>query len=485
MIRRFKRAMLAAAAGIMAFTAIPDKALAETDYKGFKLPFELTAPENVAVSWMEGNDSENTCTMSYSMNDSMNEWMVKMADPNSHDEMCEKLVNEYKMSDLWVEYQVDWAIDDPENGWHYNEYWDNKGLDKDYHSHVGEWDYIDLGIGSTDKVNDVWLFRGRAINIDPDDDEEVKKSENEWWFGNEFIPGLKNQLKEDQYTLVENEDKTEQYVKIDFARHTVYVRARYVATVRTDDADDVFIFSDWSNIASCGKDEEKYEPLTKDTLKAPDISDIAYYKDDFNGWPQITCKLVVPEDLTTALTKMQAVGGYMSIEWEARVPDGKWVGLQGDWTLKTGDLIIALQNLGEALSEGTDSETKTVLEKGSPVELRARYFCKQYEKLNGEELEDLYSDYTVLTFGTEELVKPEQEPVKEEEPAKEEEPQKEEKKVEKKEKEEDDKCGLCGFCPQPLGICIFIWIAIIIAIVIIVIVVLKLKGDSSDKEKKK
>ena len=37
-----------------------------------------------------------------------------------------------------------------------------------------------------------------------------------------------------------------------------------------------------------------------------------------------------------------------------------------------------------------------------------------------------------------------------------------------------DKCALCGFCPQPLGLCIFIWIAIAAAIVVILIVVVLL-----------
>lgn len=38
--------------------------------------------------------------------------------------------------------------------------------------------------------------------------------------------------------------------------------------------------------------------------------------------------------------------------------------------------------------------------------------------------------------------------------------------------EKEDKCPICGFCPQPLGICIFIWIAIVVLIVVIVVVVI-------------
>ncbi|HBU12645.1 MAG TPA: hypothetical protein DEB31_07955 [Clostridiales bacterium] len=38
---------------------------------------------------------------------------------------------------------------------------------------------------------------------------------------------------------------------------------------------------------------------------------------------------------------------------------------------------------------------------------------------------------------------------------------------------QDDVCPLCGFCPHPLGICIFIWLLIIAAIVVVIIIVYK------------
>ncbi len=37
---------------------------------------------------------------------------------------------------------------------------------------------------------------------------------------------------------------------------------------------------------------------------------------------------------------------------------------------------------------------------------------------------------------------------------------------------EKDKCSLCGFCPVPLGLCIFIWLAIILAIIIFVVIII-------------
>ena len=36
----------------------------------------------------------------------------------------------------------------------------------------------------------------------------------------------------------------------------------------------------------------------------------------------------------------------------------------------------------------------------------------------------------------------------------------------------EDKCSLCGFCPEPLGLCIFIWIAVLIVIILIVVIII-------------
>ena len=35
-----------------------------------------------------------------------------------------------------------------------------------------------------------------------------------------------------------------------------------------------------------------------------------------------------------------------------------------------------------------------------------------------------------------------------------------------------ERCGLCGFCPMPLGLCIVIWIAIVLAVVLVLVILL-------------
>ncbi|MBP3696887.1 MAG: hypothetical protein J6J45_05020, partial [Clostridia bacterium] len=36
----------------------------------------------------------------------------------------------------------------------------------------------------------------------------------------------------------------------------------------------------------------------------------------------------------------------------------------------------------------------------------------------------------------------------------------------------EDKCSLCGFCPVPLGLCIFIWIAIALAVILVIVLII-------------
>ena len=47
--------------------------------------------------------------------------------------------------------------------------------------------------------------------------------------------------------------------------------------------------------------------------------------------------------------------------------------------------------------------------------------------------------------------------------------------------ESKSNCWLCHFCPQPLGLCIFIWLLIIIVIVVIIIIIIK---SAKKKDKK-
>ena len=484
-----KKILAAATGTVLALSCLSITAAAEpetAETQELKLPFELTAPTNVLLNWLEGGDSLTTMDAVWTMNNDMCKWMSEVADPNSHDATLEKLQKEYGYSDLAIYAQIDWAIDDPENGWHWTKYWDGEnwtddegrycwsdyGKDKDYNVRVGDWDLVSLGL-NPDTVNECWILRGNTINNNPDYSEEVRAAENEWYFGNELIPGLKNQLKDDQYTLVEIDPEThDQAIKIDWTQHTAYIRVRWAIIASEEDNTRHPVLSGWSDAASYGKDAKEFVPLTKEDLAPPVISDLKYYPDEFNNYPQIAVTLTVPEELSKNLSAVSSKGGTIRVEWEGRVPGGEWVGLQGDFTINAGEYVVALQNLAEAIirqnSENGVSTPDVILEKDSPVELRARYSCIQPFEYKGEYLEDFYSDYSeTLSFGTQEMSKPEQTSVKETSVG-------DSSKIESSkpaEKQEEAKCKLCKNCPAPLGICIWIWIAIIVAIVVIVVII--------------
>jgi len=461
-----------------------------------KLPFTLEAPTKLSLSYLEEQDSPTTMNFAYSMNDSMCKWMSECAEATSHDATLEKLKKEQGLDDLFINLQIDWAIDDPENGWHYTKYWDGEtfknddgktewagfGKDKNYTSRCSLWDYCEEPVEPL-SINQCWVLRGNIIyDIDKMSPDIRDGYNNEWFTGGDQITGLKDELKDDQYTLVDT-GENEKQIKIDYDKHTVYVRARFALTLDKEDGRSP-VFSEWSEYTGYGKDVEKYKPLKKEELDAPVISDLRYFPEDFNDYPQIACKLDIPADLMEKQAEIVAHGGVIRVQWEGRLPGKEWVNLQAGEDVTAGENIIALQNLGEWIVHQNDLNTEgqhLVLEKDSPVELRARYWCSQKTSYNGEEIGEFYSDYSeILTFGSQEMSKtieavPSEAEVSDEDGTV-------SKAEPKKGEDEKAKCSVCGICPvQPLGICLFIWIAIIVVIIVIVIVVTAVKKKKNKK----
>ncbi|MBP5462177.1 MAG: hypothetical protein J6Y20_08645, partial [Lachnospiraceae bacterium] len=158
------------------------------------LPIEVKPPQNVSVNWMEGNDSPTTMSFSFSMDNQMAQALAAI-DQARDAGLLETMLAKYGASDVYVNIQVDWALDDvndPVSGWHYNKYWDglyNTGLGKDENGRYrcSEWDIVDWGLNSLDTVQTYWIMRGV-----PDGDR---------WNGipEDGTPGVKDQLRPDQY----------------------------------------------------------------------------------------------------------------------------------------------------------------------------------------------------------------------------------------------------------------------------------------------
>ena len=244
-------------------------AAAEVDYKGYKLPFEVKAPLSVSLGWVEG-DSDTTLQLAFSTDNELNQWLNYYAENTTHDAAVEKLHKEYQIDELFVNAQVDWAIDDPVNGWHYTPYWDGEtwkgddgttqvaefGMDKNYQYRIGSWDLVSEGVSDKETVTDSWILRGIWV-YDPETTPDYTPEMNAVWLGTETTPGLKDQLKEDQYTLVPTGDEPGEYkLLIDYTQHTAYVRVRYGITVRDMKDNSQHIFSDCElavNLHDCGR----------------------------------------------------------------------------------------------------------------------------------------------------------------------------------------------------------------------------------------
>ena len=401
------------------------------------LPFELVAPAYVTAAWLDGNDSPTTTKLTYSLSNDMTTFFKNKENAHLNDTI-DQFMEDIGCTDIWMSVQVDWALDDVNDsvsGWHYTQYWDGDtyfglGHDSEGNSRWSEWDVVDGGLNNaTETVQDIWVTRGV-----PNDDR---------WNGNPetHTPGVKDQLRPEQYTY----DEENEELRIDLTEHTLYFRARFVVVVRNDGEDDKFYFSDWSDITSVGKDSEKYEPLTKADIDAPVITGLRMTDKEFNDNPIVAFTLTVPDKLAENATKAEANGGSIVIEVWARVKgDKEFTELQGDWIIKAGEMESALFSLA--------NEERPTVPKDSEIELRCRYRYDHPRYFDGS----VYSDWSdTISFGTENIsynTNPGENGTGEPE-------------------DNAGTCPICHFCPQPLGLCVFIWLIIIILIIVIVIII--------------
>ncbi len=418
------------------------------------LPFELVAPAYVTANHLDGNDSPTTTKLTYSLSNEMTAFFKNMDNAYLNDTI-EQFMSEIGCDDIWVSIQVDWALDDVNDsisGWHYNKYWDGDeyfglGRDSEGNPRWSDWDVVDWGLNNaTETVQDIWVTRGV-----PNDDR---------WNGDpeRHMPGVKDQLRPEQYTY----DYDEETVHIDYTKHTMYFRIRFVVTVRIDGEYDKYYFSDWSNIASVGKDAESFVPLTKADLAAPVITDLHMTDKEFNGNPIVAFTLTVPDKLMEDATKVEAHGGSIVIEVEGRVKgDKEFVSLQGDWIIKAGEMESALFNLA--------NESRPNVPKDSIIELRCRYRYDHPKYFD----DAVYSDWSkIISFGTDDINMGKTETT--------------DGTVSPDDGADHAKgsCPICHFCPQPLGLCIFIWLLILVVIIVIIIVVIVAVKKSKKKDKK-
>ena len=425
--------------GIMLMSVVPFSAFAD------ELPFEMKAPANVSLNWLEGNDSPTTCALSFSIDNDTLDFLTALSEA----ENGEEFLSQYGLSEFFMTSQIDWAIDDTEDevsGWHYTKYWDYNpgfgfGYDKKGNIRTSDWDAIDCGV-DLETVKNVWILRSV-----PDDER---------WNGNpdSKTPGVKDQLRPEQYEYHDDS------VWIDFSEHTVYARVRfaYIGMKTGEDHFEALGYSDWSETAAYGKGIEKFEPLTAEDLPAPVISDLHMTDEMFNDNPVVAFTLTVPDDLAKKATEVAAHGGSIRVFTEARVKgDAEWTEMGNtDWEVKSGEMKCALLHLV--------NDERPTISADTEIELRCYYYCDQ------PELDAIRSEYSeTITFGTSEINAGNTETIGATEPDT-------QQNAEKK-----DSCPICHFCPRPLGLCIFIWIAILVVIVVVVVIIIAKSKKKDEK----
>lgn len=417
------------------------------------LPFELRAPQNVTLAQMEDTVSWGAPALgiSYTVPNDMNQFLIGLEEAEDQ----EAYLAGYGYYEFLVTIQMDWALDDvndPVSGWHYNQYWDYNengygfGKDDEGRYHYSEWDIPETGLGNNDSVQSFWVFPSL-----PNDER---------WYGNPETGwvGVKDQLNPDQYEYKIDSDG-EGSLYIDYTKHTMYARMRFVFWGTRLDGEDreLFAYSDWSNIASVGKDGEVFEYPTE--LPKPEISNLYLTDEEFNDEPVAAFTLTVPDDLAKTAAGIAARNGVVRIETEARVKgDTEWTGMPNtDFEIKTGEMECALLHLV--------NDAHPTIPRDTEIEVRCRYWasCSGME----EDLEGPWSD--ILSFGTSDIGGNDTPAPSETAPADDAKPS----------------CPICHFCSQPLGLCIFIWLLIILLVLIILIVIIVVAVKSKKKKEKK
>lgn len=424
-----------------------------TAYATGELPFTLVAPANVNMTKSQG-DAPTTMSFSYSLSNEITEFFTAYdASGDGAAYLASLGITDY--DEIWLGIQIDWALDDVNDavsGWHYNAYWEQAGVgvlgtDTDGKYHYSCWDVVDSGIDATQTVNNAWLYRGM----------------NEYdWLGNETVVGLRDQLNSSQYTFAQYEHDGDVTLNINWDAHTIYSRVRFVVTtLDTANTEQNYYFSDWSSVVAYGKDAQTFEPLHAGDIPAPVITGLRLTDEQFSDNPVVAFTLTVPDTLAAQAAQVAAAGGIIRVEAEARVKGtSAWTNLNLAGEVQTGELnayLVYLATPGQVIPEGTE------------IELRARYLCMQPEQ------EDFYSEYSkIIGFGSDDIIG--------------ENPQYNNGGAAATENGETakHKCKICGFCPEPLGLCIFIWLVIIIVILAVGVtayIIIKKKIDKSKQEK--
>ncbi len=232
----------------------------------------------------------------------------------------------------------------------------------------------------------------------------------------------------------------------DWENHSLSVRVRYYMEWETYDGETIgerqSKFSEWSDVAIFGKNGNSITPEAPIGIyEAPVISDLKFVPP--GKWEELgslTYIQATPEQVWNIgiYYIMTEEGNFEGLETQISINGGEWqeyntADAWGNWCLFNG-------------SRTAYYETPRI-EADSNVKLRVRFL--------GTHGPSEWSNVLELNGGGTQVVPEDPGNKPDDNPA-----------------SDREKCALCGFCPVPLGLCIFLWLAIVLVIFIVIVVII-------------
>ena len=381
--------------------------------------FELPAPKapNYFV-YTDGNATEG-------QHDDLR--MIMVADPEvallaaEYDRDSEAFYKKYGLYSFNLVMQYDVSLDG-EDSWQHNEEWDTEYYND---GHVNGYPVQSLRSELIEDFEFFWLTYYEG----PDSDT--------------FVP-YKPAILTEKFTGDGYEDDIYSF---DVENHSLYIRCRYYMEWETFDAEKNEIgekqskFSDWSESAVFGKNGTQITPDEPTTYAAPIISDMKIVLSEGDDNSHIEYAQTTPESvwMTGVYYLMKEEGQFDGLETQVSIDGGEWIEFStadswGDWCLWNG-------------SRGAYNDDVPI-EENTNVKLRIR-FTGTHGPSEWSNVLELNGGGTQENPGETNKAPEEKPPV-----------------------DEKDKCSLCGFCPVPLGLCIFIWIAIVVVVILVIVIII-------------
>ena len=366
--------------------------------------------------------------------------MIMMADPEvvalaaEYDRDSSAFYEKYGLYSFTMAMQYDVSLDNEDN-WQYTSEWDENF----YTSGYGDgYPYEVINDSMMEDLEFFWLTYHEGQGEDT------------------FVP-YQPAIITDTYV---SGDYEENIYSFDTENHSLYIRCRYYMEWETYDGETVgekqSKYSEWSESAIFGKNSTQIIPDEPTVYEAPIISELKIVLPDEND---SRCHLEyyqeTPESVweTNVYYLMTGEGNFDGLETQVSINGGEWQEFStadswGDWCLSNTIRGVFNDNVA--------------IEENSNVKLRIRF--------NGTHGPSEWSNVLEVNGGgTQEIPNETKEPDTEETTAEPDEPG-------TQKTDENDKCSLCGFCPEPLGICIFIIIAVVVVVIIVVIVIIAVAG---------